>query len=125
MRFPRTLFAQTVATIAAVSLAFLIFSLSVIAYFMLVPVGKSSADDLATLMVITSQTSTELPPSARSRLEKELADNYQIRFGDSGQALPLADRPPWVCTFSCSRRQRKRFRIWLQIWLQIASRQLR
>lgn len=93
MRFPRTLFAQTVATIAAVSLAFLIFTLAVIGYFMLVPVGKSSAEDLASLMVLSSQTWSELSPPARLRFEENLAENYQLRFGDIYQPLPAANRP--------------------------------
>ena len=51
LRRPRPLFGKTLATIALVAVGFQLFTLGVIAYQMLVPLGKRSADDLATLMI--------------------------------------------------------------------------
>jgi two-component system osmolarity sensor histidine kinase EnvZ len=93
MRLPHTLFSQIVTTISAVSLAFLIFSLSVIAYFMLVPIGKSSADDLAALMVMSAQNWAQLSAADKVAFETELSLKYRLRVGDSTQELPLASRP--------------------------------
>jgi two-component system osmolarity sensor histidine kinase EnvZ len=92
MRFPNTLFSQIVTTIAAVSLAFLLFSLSVIGYFMLVPIGKSSADDLAALMVMSVHNWEELSPASHAEYEKILGKHYQLRITDAGNELPLAVR---------------------------------
>lgn len=93
MRFPNTLFAQIVSTIAAVSLAFLIFSLSVIGYFMLVPIGKSSADDFAALMVMSAHNWVELSPASQQAFARNLAANYQLRITDTAPRLPDANRP--------------------------------
>jgi two-component system osmolarity sensor histidine kinase EnvZ len=93
MRLPKTLFAQIVTTIAAVSLAFLVFSLSVIAYFMLVPIGKNSADDLATLMVMSAQTWADLSVTDKPEFATNLSDKYHLRITDISLDLPLASRP--------------------------------
>lgn len=93
MRLPNTLFAQIVTTIAAIALLFLIFSLSVIAFFMLVPIGKSSADDLAALMTMSAHNWGELPPVARARFEHRLSEHYNLRIADSAPPLADASRP--------------------------------
>jgi two-component system osmolarity sensor histidine kinase EnvZ len=92
MRFPNTLFAQIVTTIAAVSLVFLIFSLTVIAYFMLVPIGKSSADDFSALMVMSAHNWSELAPASQQAFARNLTDHYQLRITDTSRALPDASR---------------------------------
>ncbi|MCW8917367.1 MAG: ATP-binding protein [Gammaproteobacteria bacterium] len=92
MRFPNTLFSQIVTTIAAVSLAFLLFSLTVIGYFMLVPMGKSSADDLASLMVMSVHHWEERSPVSQAEYEKILVGHYQLRITDAVNELPLAVR---------------------------------
>jgi len=56
MKVPNTLFFKT-ATALIVSL--LLLSITILAssaYFVLIPVGKRSADDLAALLVLASQT---------------------------------------------------------------------
>ena len=89
---PRTLFAKTIITIAVVSAGFLFFTLSVIALFMLVPVGQRSADDLAALMVLSTDTWAELSPEARVPFERKLSQNYQLRLMTAREQLPAAQK---------------------------------
>lgn len=56
----------------ALALAFVVMELLVIAVFVgwvLLPLGRRSADDLAGLMVLSAQTWAELPPQTRAAFE--------------------------------------------------------
>lgn len=48
------------------------------AWFLMLPVAKRSADDLAGLMILSAQTWAELPPDTRMAFEHELMDNHQL-----------------------------------------------
>ena len=91
--FPKTLFARTLTIIATVSAAYLIFSFSVIAYFMLVPVGKQSANDLASLMIFSATKWTETSNDKRAEFEHDLFKNYQLRIA-ADQYLESVDFKP-------------------------------
>lgn len=88
----RTLFAKTIITIAVVSIGFLFFTLSIIGYFMLVPVGQRSADDLAALMVLSSETWAKLSAEEKPDFRRKLARHYQLRLADADQPLPKAEK---------------------------------
>ena len=47
MTHPRTLFGRIVLVIALVSIAFQVFTIAVITYFALVPLGRQATDDFA------------------------------------------------------------------------------
>ena len=86
MKIPNTLFFRTASTLI---ISFLLLSLIVLAssaYFVIVPVGKRSADDLAALLVLASQTWAELPPETRPDFETELMHAHSIK-------LVKAERP--------------------------------
>ena len=86
MNFPNTLFFKT-ATILIVSFVLLTFIiLASSAYFVMVPVGKRSADDLAALLILSAQTWAELPPETRPDFETELMTAHGIK-------LTLAEQP--------------------------------
>jgi len=87
---PRTLFAKTIITIAVVSAGYLLFTLSVISLFMLVPLGQRSADDLASLMLLSANTWVEMSPEARPAFEEKLAKNYMLMLTTSTGPLPDA-----------------------------------
>ncbi|MFO7594213.1 MAG: ATP-binding protein [Pseudomonadota bacterium] len=89
---PRTLFAKTIITIAIVSIGFLLFTLSIIGYFMLVPVGQRSADDLAALMVLSSESWARLPAEQRPAFSRKLARDYQLRLTSPHEPLPKAEK---------------------------------
>ncbi|MEW6513205.1 MAG: ATP-binding protein [Pseudomonadota bacterium] len=48
------------------------------AWFLMLPVARRSADDLAGLMTLSAQTWAELPPDTRMAFEHELMDNHQL-----------------------------------------------
>ena len=84
MIFPNTLFFRTATTLIIALLLLSITFLASSAYFVIVPVGKRSADDLAALLVLASQTWVELPPETRPDFERELvtAHNIQLFAGE-------------------------------------------
>ena len=89
MRQPRTLFAKTGTTLAIALLAFLLFSATVVFHYILVPVSKRAADDLATLMVLAAQTWVELPPLTRPDFERELLEHYDLKLALADTPLPF------------------------------------
>ena len=89
VRQPRTLFAKTGSTLAIALLVFLIFSVTVVFQYILIPVSKRAADDLATLMVLAAQTWVELPPATRPDFERELLENYDLKLAPADTPLPF------------------------------------
>lgn len=89
---PRTLFAKTITTIAVVSAGYLLFTLSVIGFFMLVPVGQQSADDLAALMIFSAENWTQQPAELRPLLEEKLVTSYRLRLNTQLEPLPEAQK---------------------------------
>ncbi|MCW8959377.1 MAG: HAMP domain-containing histidine kinase [Gammaproteobacteria bacterium] len=76
--WPKTLYARTTATLAAATVMFLLLTLITVAYLVVVPVAKRSAEDLSALMVVSAQTWAELPPQTRPDFERELALNHGL-----------------------------------------------
>jgi two-component system osmolarity sensor histidine kinase EnvZ len=88
----RTLFSRTLITIGVVSTAVLVFTLSVIGYFMLKPVGARSTHDLAALMQISAERWHELVGADRDRFAAELYDRYRIAVREPDGTLQHASR---------------------------------
>lgn len=60
---------------------FVLFELLVVIFvvsFLMVPMAKRSAEDLAGLMALAAQTWIELPPETRPAFERELIDRHQL-----------------------------------------------
>lgn len=91
MRKPRTLFARTGSTLTLALLVFLLFSVAVVFHYILVPVSKRAADDLATLMMLAAQTWVELPPATRPDFERELLEGYDLKLELADTSLPFSD----------------------------------
>ncbi len=89
----RTLFARTGTTFTVSLTVFALFALAVIAYYVVFPVARRAADDLAALMVLSAQTWVELPPQTRTDFEWELNHNHDLRFADPQVQLPALDHP--------------------------------
>ena len=68
MRQPQSLFAKTGSTLTLAMLVFLALSVAVVFHYILTPVSRRAADDLATLMLLAAQTWVELPPETRPDL---------------------------------------------------------
>lgn len=95
MTLPKTLLARTGITVAVAILSFLLFSSVVVGYYILLPVAKRSAEDMAALMVFSAQTWVELPPYTREDFERELLASHGLMLQTATQPLtePTARRP--------------------------------
>ena len=82
---PGSLFGRTALVIALVSIAFQIFTLTVIFYFALVPLGRHATDDFAALMLTSAQTWQASPATERNALEARLAQQHRLTV----RAVPL------------------------------------
>ncbi len=84
----RSLLRSTAFTVASALLILqLCFILATVNYLML-PMAKRSADDLAALLVLSAQTWVELPPETRRDFELELANKHQFMLFDDMPPLP-------------------------------------
>ncbi|MFK5914852.1 MAG: ATP-binding protein [Woeseiaceae bacterium] len=92
MIIPNTLFFKTASTLIISLLLLSIFILASTAYFVLIPVGKRSADDLAALLVLSAQTWAELPPETRLDFEEELINAHGIKLLKPKDALAIPTR---------------------------------
>ncbi|MEW6646897.1 MAG: ATP-binding protein [Pseudomonadota bacterium] len=86
----RTLFGRLLLTIAVVSIVFQLFTAWVIGQFMLLPVGKRSADDLAALMVQTAHNWQQRPDQERPRYAGEVWHLHLLYVGKAEQSLPYS-----------------------------------
>jgi len=73
-----TLFAKTALTTTLVSSLFLIFTLSLLAIFIIVPTGQRSARNLASLVTLSADTWSRLPVLERQGFTDELTRRYQL-----------------------------------------------
>ncbi len=87
MHYPKTLFARTGLTIAIAMLIFLLFSGSVIFYYILQPVARQASEDLAALIMLSTQTWVELPPETRSDFEDELHSQHGLTLSHTNTPL--------------------------------------
>jgi len=92
MILPNTLFFRIATTLVITLLLLSIVILASSVYFVLVPVGKRSADDLAALLVLSSQTWVELPPDTRVDFKRELVSAHGIQL--FAEERPLDARNP-------------------------------
>jgi len=91
MRLPNSLFFRTTTTLMATSLLLVAITLASIAYYVLIPVGKQSGEDLAALLIFSAQTWVELPAEAQPDLEHELLNTHQLKLVSSSLLPPLSD----------------------------------
>ncbi len=86
----KSLFFGTVRTVAAALLAFQIFLIAATVHYVMLPMAKRSADDLAALLILSAKTWVELPPETRKDFELELIREHQFMLFD--EVAPLAER---------------------------------
>lgn len=76
---------QNALLLLAFFIAFELVVASTVTYFLMLPMARRAASDLAGLMTLSAQTWSELPPRTRPAFEVELARSH---------ALALRDEPP-------------------------------
>jgi two-component system osmolarity sensor histidine kinase EnvZ len=79
---PRTLFGRTALVIALVSFAFQIFTIAIITYFALVPLGRHATSDLAALMLETAQAWQREPGAERPWLQDRIGRQHRLQIQD-------------------------------------------
>ncbi len=87
MKIPNSLFFRTATTLIVTSLLLVTITLASLAWFVVIPIGKQSADDLAALLVLSAQTWTELPPETRQDLEDELLEIHRVKLTSQPTSL--------------------------------------
>lgn len=76
---PRSLLGRTVLVIASVSVAFQLFTLAVIFYFALVPLGRHATDDLAALMLSSATAWQRAGIDDRPALSERLLADHELQ----------------------------------------------
>ena len=101
-----TLFRSTATTVAAALIVFQLIMPATTAYYIMLPMAKRSADDLAAIMVLSAQTWVEFPPQTRMDFELELAKTHNLRLFDATADQPGHDHrfPLPVAAGRCSCR---------------------
>jgi two-component system osmolarity sensor histidine kinase EnvZ len=94
MRLPNTLFFRTATTLTLALLLLSIIFVASAAYFVMVPVGKRSADDLSALLELAAKTWVELPPQTRPDFVEELQSAHSIQLVESTEAAEISDSIP-------------------------------
>jgi two-component system, OmpR family, osmolarity sensor histidine kinase EnvZ len=79
---PPSLFGRTALVIALVSVAFQLFTLAVITYFALVPLGRHATDDFAALMVLSAQSWQAADTDERAALDARLMADHRLSVSD-------------------------------------------
>ncbi len=67
-------------------------TVATVAIFLILPMARRSADDLAGLMILSAQTWAELPPETRADFEVELQDSHELALRAE---LPGVGRDEW------------------------------
>ncbi len=75
---PVSLARQNTLLLAGAFLLVELLAVFSVAWLLMLPVAKRSADDLAGLMILSAQTWAELPPDTRMAFEHELMDNHGL-----------------------------------------------
>ncbi len=73
-----SVFSATALTLTGAMIFFLLFTLTISAWLVIIPMAKRSADDLAGLIVFSAQTWVELPAYARPALIRELKREHGL-----------------------------------------------
>jgi two-component system osmolarity sensor histidine kinase EnvZ len=88
MQRSSTLFRSTAVTVASALLLLEFILIAATINYVILPMAKRSADDLAALLVLSAQTWVELPPETRQDFELELARKHQFMLFDDVPPLP-------------------------------------
>ena len=92
MSTPQSLARQTTLMLAGAFIVIEVLVVALFVFFVLLPLGRRSADDLAGLMVLSAQTWAELPPETRPAFEEELLASHALALRP---ASPLAGVDEW------------------------------
>jgi two-component system osmolarity sensor histidine kinase EnvZ len=93
---PRTLFARTGLVIALVSFAFQMFTIAVITYFALMPLGRQATHDFAALMMDAAQSWPAKSAVVQAGLQERINRQHRIQIQDPpGEAVRFSRQLPY------------------------------
>ena len=89
---------QNALRLALVFVVFEVLAATAVFYFLMLPMARRAADDLAGLMMLSVQTWSELPPVTRPALEYELAHAHRLalRIEPPERIVPPAWDEPYL-----------------------------
>ncbi|MCX7168258.1 MAG: ATP-binding protein [Rhodocyclales bacterium] len=87
MMAPRTLFGRTALVIALVSFVFQVFTLAVITFFALTPLGRDATDDFAALMLGTAQAWQSTSAADKPKLQKRINRLHRLQVQDPSREV--------------------------------------
>jgi two-component system osmolarity sensor histidine kinase EnvZ len=91
-----TLCSRTTLTITLVSSTFLLFTLTVLAIFVVVPTAQRSAQELASLVQLSAEALHTVSPTQRQRFTQHLYEAYEIDLAPPPRDLyPRRRHPPF------------------------------
>ncbi|GAB4218121.1 MAG: hypothetical protein Fur007_22660 [Rhodoferax sp.] len=98
---------QNTVALALAFVAMELLVMAVFAWWVLLPLARRSADDLAGLMVLSAQTWAELPPQARTAYELELFNKHALALrSEPPGAAPDEWHPPFFYLLESALAQR-------------------
>lgn len=89
MRPDLSLSQQNAIRLASVFVLFEILAALAVVFFLLLPMARRAASDLAGLMVLSAQTWSELPPDTRPAFERELEASHGLFLATHGPSIAL------------------------------------
>jgi two-component system, OmpR family, osmolarity sensor histidine kinase EnvZ len=93
MKLPNSLFFRTATTLTITSLLLVGITLASLAWFVVIPISKQSANDLAALLILSARSWVELSPETRLSLEHELLEFHQLKLTSSPVSLTSFSQP--------------------------------
>ncbi len=88
-----TLFGRTAMAFTLAFLLFSLFSLTLVLYFVTMPLTQRVANDLSAMAVLTTQIWVELPPGTRPDFEREMQEHHHILIAPAGPPMPADPQP--------------------------------
>lgn len=98
MARPLSLLSQNALRLALVFLVFEALVTAAVLWLLMLPMARSAADDLASLMMLSAQTWSELPPETRPAFEVELAASHALAMATARPegAAPIQWQGPFA-----------------------------
>lgn len=96
MILPRTLFGRTALVIALVSFSFQVFTIAVITWFALMPLGRHATGDFAALLIDTAEAWAAEPATERVWLQDRIFRLHRLQVQDPpGEVAGFTRRLPY------------------------------
>ena len=81
---------QILTTIGIVSIAFLLITLSTLAYYMVIPLGHRATDDLASIISHAAETWDNLPMDKRGEFTEKMHEKHDLVLTSADEYLPVS-----------------------------------